>query len=205
MADISGVLLAGGKSRRMGQDKRFIEIGGKTLVERGLTVLEKLFSEILIVVAEPIPQIAQYGHRIVTDIFPGSGSLGGLYTGLSHASNLRIFSVGCDMPFLDPTVVGLIAALDRGADIIIPRLATGLQPMHAVYSKKCLSYLEGMITARNFRLHELIGVAALTVRVVNEEEIRPIDPHLLSFINVNRPADLELACKVHAFQKGKFR
>jgi molybdopterin-guanine dinucleotide biosynthesis protein A len=108
------------------------------------------------------------------------------------------------MPFLDPAVIGLIAAFDREADIVIPRLATGLQPMHALYSKKCLPYLEDMITTQNFRLHELADVPDLLVRVVTEGEIRSLDPRLLSFINVNRPADLDFACKLNAVRKESF-
>ncbi|MGH7230696.1 MAG: molybdenum cofactor guanylyltransferase [Nitrospiraceae bacterium] len=197
-AEITGVLLAGGKSRRMGRDKRFLDFGGRTLVERGLIVFEQLFSEILLVVAEPTPQLSKFGHRVITDVVPDCGSLGGLYTGLSYASHPRVFAAACDMPFLDPAVITLLAAFDREADVVIPQLATGLQPMHAIYSKDCLPRLKLMMSAGNLRLHELAGIAELSVQVVPEEQIRSIDPRFLSFINVNRPADLELARKLNA-------
>ena len=195
--DIAGVLLAGEKSRRMGRDKRFIDVGGRTLVERASEVFKQLFSEILIVAAEPTAALLALGP-VVTDTFPDRGSLGGLYTGLSRASRNRVFAAACDMPFLDPAVIAFMATFDRQADIVIPRLSTGLQPLHAIYAKNCLPDLHRMICAGNLKLHELVESRSLLVKVIPEEQIRSIDPRLISFMNVNRPADLEFAYKVNA-------
>jgi len=197
-AGIAGVLLAGGKSRRMGRDKRFLELGGRTLLARALSTYEELFSDVLVVVAESLDELAGVHHRVVTDLVPNCGSLGGLYTGLSHATYDQVFAAACDMPFLDPAVIALMAGLDRDADIVIPRLTTGLEPMHAIYSKTCLPHLQRMIKDQNLRLHELAQTPGLAVRIVSEEEIQSVDPQLLSFLNVNRPADLEFARKLDA-------
>jgi molybdopterin-guanine dinucleotide biosynthesis protein A len=199
LSDVTGVLLAGGKSRRMGRDKRFLELGGKTFLERTLVVFEQLFSEILVVVAEPIDRPTQTEHRIVCDLYPNRGSLGGLYTGLFYAAHRRVFTAACDMPFLDPAAVTFMAALDHHhhADIVIAQLATGLQPMHALYSKDCLPHLQHMIEAGDLRLHQLVQAPGLSTRLISEDEMRSVDPQLLSFFNVNRPADLQFAHKVH--------
>jgi len=196
--DTTGVLLAGGRSRRMGTDKRFLDVGEKTLLERALDVFEQLFSEILVVVAEPMPELAAVPHRVLVDVIPGCGSLGGLYTGLSGATRDRIFSAACDMPFLNAAVISHLIALSSGSDIVMPKLATGLQPMHAVYAKTCLPHIRRMIDAGQFTIQDVTRHEGLKIRLVPEDDLRRIDPRLLSFLNLNTPADLEFARKLAA-------
>ena len=192
MKDITGVLLAGGKSRRMGFDKRFLKLDGETLLRRVLSVYERLFTEIVIVVAEPTPELGDLGHRIVTDLIPNCASLGGLYTGLSIAGRTRIFAAACDMPFLNPAAIDYLVDLCED-DVVVPKLATGLQPMHAIYSKACLPYFKRMIDMHHLSIQEILENQELRVRLVSEEELRGVDPQLLSFLNLNTPADAELA------------
>jgi molybdopterin-guanine dinucleotide biosynthesis protein A len=192
MKGVTGVLLAGGKSRRMGLDKRFLKLGGETLLRRALAVYERVFTEILIVVAEPVPELNDIGHRVVTDLIPNCATLGGLYTGLSVASRPRIFAAACDMPFLNPAVIGhLLACCDD--DVVMPQLTTGLQPMHAVYSKACLPYFERMIAMNNLSIQAVLENHELRIRLVPEEVLRTFDAQLLSFLNLNTPEDAELA------------
>jgi len=195
---MTGVLLAGGKSRRMGRDKRFLELEGRTLLERALSVLESLFSEVIVVVAEPVLRLSGLRHQVVTDLVPNCATLGGLYTGLSSAAQGRIFAAACDMPFLNQSVIKWMAKLDRNADVVMAQLANGLQPMHAVYSKACLPHLERMLNARNLKVQELSQTPGLSVRLVSEDELREADPQFLSFLNINTVADLEFARKLLA-------
>ncbi|MEK6619324.1 MAG: molybdenum cofactor guanylyltransferase [Nitrospirota bacterium] len=195
---MTGVLLAGGKSRRMGRDKRFLELEGRTLLERALSVLESLFSEVIVVVAEPVLRLSGLRHQVVTDLVPNCATLGGLYTGLSSAAHGRIFAAACDMPFLNQSVIKWMAKLDRNADVVMAQLADGLQPMHAVYSKACLPHLERMLNARNLKVQELSQSPGLSVRLVSEDELREADPQFLSFLNINTVADLEFARKLLA-------
>jgi len=195
---MTGVLLAGGKSRRMGPDKRFLELEGRTLLERALSVLESLFSEVIVVVAEPVLRLSGLRHQVVTDLVPNCATLGGLYTGLSSAAQGRIFAAACDMPFLNQSVIKWMAKLDRNADVVMAQLANGLQPMHAVYSKACLPHLERMLNARNLKVQELSQTPGLSVRLVSEDELREADPQFLSFLNINTVADLEFARKLLA-------
>ncbi|MEK6527236.1 MAG: molybdenum cofactor guanylyltransferase [Nitrospirota bacterium] len=195
---MTGVLLAGGKSRRMGRDKRFLELEGRTLLERALSVLESLFSEVIVVVAEPVLRLSGLRHQVVTDLVPNCATLGGLYTGLSSAAHGRIFAAACDMPFLNQSVIKWMAKLDRNADVVMAQLANGLQPMHAVYSKACLPHLERMLNARNLKVQELSQTPGLSVRLVSEDELREADPQFLSFLNINTVADLEFARKLLA-------
>lgn len=198
ISDVTGVLLAGGKSRRMGQDKRWLEVGGRPLFHRVLSALEGLFQDILIVVAEPLPQLEGITHRVVTDLIPNCATLGGLYTGLSCAGSRRIFAVGCDMPFLSPKAITQMTALDRQADVVMAELATGLQPLHAVYSKACLPHMERMAKAGQLKVQELVQAPGLSVRIVTERDVRAADPEGLSFLNVNTPADIEFVRKLLA-------
>jgi len=195
---MTGLLVAGGKSRRMGRDKRFLELGGQPLLQRALSVLQRLFPEVLIAVAEPLSQLTGQGFRVVLDLIPNCATLGGLYTGLSSASHPRVFAVGCDMPFLNPEAIRRLAGLDAQADVVMPRLATGLQPMHAVYSKSCLPHLERMAKEQRLKVQDLAEAAGLTVKLVPEKDLLDVDPQLLSFFNINTPADLEFARKLLA-------
>src|SRR6267143_373552 len=102
--EVTGVLLAGGKSRRMGEDKRYLVVGEQTLLERGLGVLRSIFQEVLVVIAQDNPPLG-VDARVVRDLVPDCGSLGGLYTGLTQATAPCIFVVACDMPFLNQAVI----------------------------------------------------------------------------------------------------
>ncbi len=192
ITDVTGVLLAGGKSRRMGEDKRFILVGQETLFDRSLTVLRELFEEVCVVIAQDTPPL-QTEVPVVRDLISHCGSLGGLYTGLRLAKTQHIFVVACDMPFLNPDVVRHMVQLKNSADIVISRWATRLQPTHAVYGRNCLPVIEEMMTLQNRKIHSMIDHPALRVCVVPEAKIRQIDPNGRSMFNINTPSDLEQA------------
>jgi molybdenum cofactor guanylyltransferase len=193
---ITGVLLAGGKSRRMGNDKRTILIDGESLFNRALGVLKSVFQEVIVVLGEEDYPVNDEHIRVVHDIIPNRAAAGGLYTGLSYVTNSKIFVVACDMPFLNPEVIRYMATIANEVDITLAQLAHGPQTMHGIYSKSCLPSLEKMVKEENLRLQELLNDPSLRVRMVPESNILPLDPHLLSFMNLNSPADLELARKI---------
>ena len=190
--EVTGVLLAGGKSRRMGEDKRYLVVGEQTLLERGLAVLHSIFQEVLVVIAQDSLPL-KVAARVVRDLVPDCGSLGGLYTGLMQATTPYIFVAACDMPFLDPAVITQFTSRGASADIVMAKLAARLHPMHALYSKGCLPVLEQMIRARQLKVQEMLSHASLHVRYVTDADLLTIDPSGRSFQNVNTPADLEAA------------
>jgi molybdopterin-guanine dinucleotide biosynthesis protein A len=193
ITDVAAVLIAGGKSRRMGRDKRFLSLMGKTLFHRTLDALEEVFRDIIIVLAEPIPDLDVRNRQVVFDAIPCCGSLGGLYTGLTTTELPRVFAVACDMPFLNPRLIRYVAEFDGSADIVVAELATGLHPMHAVYSKKCQPVLRAMAERHDLKIQKLFLEGSLRIRVLREGDLAPIDPGLRSFQNVNTPEDLALA------------
>jgi molybdopterin-guanine dinucleotide biosynthesis protein A len=190
--EVTGVLLAGGKSRRMGEDKRYLVVGEQTLLERGLGVLRSIFQEVLVVIAQDSPPLG-VDARVVRDLVPDCGSLGGLYTGLTQATAPCIFVVACDMPFLNQAVIAQFTSRRATADIVMAKLAARLHPMHALYGKRCLPALEQMIRARQLKIQEIVSHASLRVQYVTEADLLTIDPSGRSFHNVNTPEDLEAA------------
>ena len=190
--EVTGILLAGGKSRRMGEDKRYLVVGDQTLIERGLGVLRSMFHEVLVVIAQDRAPL-DIDARVVSDLVPDCGSLGGIYTGLTQATTPYIFAVACDMPFLNQAVITQFTNRRETADIVMARLASRLHPMHALYGKGCLSAMEQMMVARRLKIQELVSHASLRVRYVTEADLLSIDPSWRSFHNVNTPEDLEAA------------
>lgn len=102
------------------------------------------------------------------------------------------------MPFLSREVIAHMVTLDRQADVVMAELATGLQPLHAVYSRACLPHMERMVKAGQLTVQELAHASGLSVRIVLERDLRSIDPEGLSFMNVNTPADVEFVRKLLA-------
>jgi molybdopterin-guanine dinucleotide biosynthesis protein A len=196
ITDVTGVLLAGGKSRRMGEDKRFILVGQQTLFERSCAVLREVFEQVCVVIAQDSPSM-QAEAPVVRDLIPDCGSLGGLYTGLRLAKTQHVFLAACDMPFLNPDIIRYMVCLKDQADIVISRWGSRFQPTHAVYGRNCLPVLEEMMNLQNRKIHSMIGHPALRVRVIAESEIRQIDQDGRSMFNINTPSDLEQARSVY--------
>lgn len=196
IGDVTGILLAGGKSRRMGEDKRFLLVGEQSLFERTLAVLQSIFQTVCVVIAQDSPPL-EAEVPVFRDLVAGCGSLGGLYTGLKQAHTEYVFVVACDMPFLNPILVRYMVSLRDKTDIVMVRLEQGLQPTHALYSRRCLPVMEGMLHARQLKIQDLATHQSLHTRLVAESELRKIDHEGLSFINVNTPADLDAARMRH--------
>jgi molybdopterin-guanine dinucleotide biosynthesis protein A len=190
--EVTGILLAGGKSRRMGEDKRYLVVGEQTLLERGLSVLRSAFQEVLVVIAQDSPSL-DIDARVVRDLVPDCGSLGGLYTGLIQATTPWIFAVACDMPFLNQAVIAQFTSRRVAVDIVIAKLAGRLHPMHALYGKRCVPVVEQMIQARRLKIQGMVSQSLLQVKYVTEKDLFTLDPSWRSFYNVNTVAELEEA------------
>lgn len=191
--NVSAVLIAGGKSRRMGQDKRFLELGGGSIFQRSLGLLTQTFRETIVVLAEPVDSLQVLGCKVVYDLIPNAGSLGGLYTGLMASSQPRIFAVACDMPFLNSDVIRFMVSFDTTMDIVVAQLGERFQAMHALYSQRCLPYLRAMVDERDLKIQKLFLHEDLRVAVIGEDQLNRIESGLKSFRNINTPDDLARA------------
>jgi molybdopterin-guanine dinucleotide biosynthesis protein A len=200
LTNISGVVLAGGQSRRMGKDKRNLEWGGTKFLDKVCLTLGELFDEIILVTAIEDYPCGHLPVRLVTDAIPHTGSLGGLFTGIKEASHSSVFVVACDMPFLNHLVISRLCGLPEN-DVVMAKLSTGYQPLHARYSKRCSHIVEQMIQDGNLRIHSLIQNPSLSVQIVEESLFDDIDPHGYSFLNINTPSDYEFARKAFSHLK----
>jgi molybdopterin-guanine dinucleotide biosynthesis protein A len=189
---MTGLIMAGGKSRRLGQDKRFLMLGGKSCLQRVLHAYHGLFDEIL-VVADAKEPFQSMGLRVVEDLIPGRATLGGLYTGLRYAGGDRVFAAAVDMPCLSADTIRIVLEQADQGDIVIPDLNGKLQPMHAVYSKACLPYLMELVEASRLKVQELCAIPGLRLHRIPQSVFERVDPELRSFFNINTPEDLALA------------
>jgi molybdopterin-guanine dinucleotide biosynthesis protein A len=187
MITTSGIVLAGGESRRMGTDKAFLEVGGIPTVQRVLKALEPLSDDLIIATNDP-EKFAGLPARLVSDVYPGKGALGGIYSGLLAARHDYALAVACDMPFLNPRLLRYLVSLAAGHDVVVPDSGDGrLETTHAVYAKACLEPIKQLLLADQLKIVKLFP--AVRVRYVRREEMLKIDPQLLSFLNMNTPAD----------------
>jgi len=139
-----------------------------------------------------LPQFIDYPKlRLVADIYPGKGALGGIYTGLATSDSLYNLVVACDMPFLNQGLLHYMVQIADGFDLVMPRLDNLVEPLHAVYSKGCLTPMENLLKQGNLKVSNLL--ALVKVRYVEAEEINQLDPKHLSFFNINTETDLETA------------
>jgi molybdopterin-guanine dinucleotide biosynthesis protein A len=195
--DTSGIILAGGKSLRLGHDKVLENVGKKSLLEQVISRIESLSRDIIIVTAEEriFPQLVyQPNLKVVPDIFPGRGSLGGIYTGLVASDSFYNLVIASDMPFLNQTLLGYMIEVSKGFDFVLPRINNMFEPLHAVYSKNCVAPIEFILKQGRKVIIELFDF--VKVRYVEAEEIDRVDPQHLSFFNINTKKDLELARRI---------
>lgn len=194
---LSLVIQAGGKSRRMGQDKALLDFGGRPLIQHIFERLDSIADEVLI-----ISNHGSYtflGVTIIPDVIPACGPLGGFYTAMVKAVNPLVAVVACDMPFVSPSLfIYQYQILENEAfDATIPLGSDGFEPFHAVYRKQaCLPSLKTTLDAGELCIHPWLEV--LRLRCLTPEEIIPFDPDGRAFMNTNTPTEFERALQMHA-------
>jgi molybdopterin-guanine dinucleotide biosynthesis protein A len=195
---ISVAVLAGGQSRRMGQDKAWLPVGGRPVVER---VIERVapLSDDLLLIAYADDAYRHLSARLVGDVYPGKGPLGGIYTALQAARYDHCLVVACDMPFLDAGLLRYLAGLVPGYDVVIPRVEEFPETLHAVYGKRCLEPIQRRLLADQLRIVGFFD--EVRVRYVERDDVAHFDPEFRSFMNMNTPADWERLQRL-AMQEG---
>jgi FdhD protein len=183
---VSGVILAGGKSSRMGSNKALLPYRGGRFIEAIHRQLSEIFEEVLLVTNNP----EQYDFlpcRKVADLFPGAGALAGIHSGLYHSSSPAIFAVACDMPYLNNDLVRHIAGQAETGNVIIPEGPEGLEPLHAVYGKGCLDAIETCLIMGEKRIVSFFSRANV-IRVA-ADQVACFDESFASFSNINTPEE----------------
>src|SRR5262245_39608442 len=191
MPRVSGVILAGGKSRRMGgSPKALLPFGGRPLIEHIAETLRSVLPDCLVVTNTP-ELYESLGLPMVGDVFPEGGSLGGIYSGLRAAPGEAAVCVACDMPFLAAGLVGYLASRAGEADVVIPDAAGELQTLHAVYGRACLPAMEQRLLAGQLRISGFFADVRV-LRIPDEIVARFAEPQIV-FMNLNTPGDLARA------------
>lgn len=196
---LSAAILAGGRSRRMGQDKALLRLGDRTMLEvvaaRAAGVADEVFF-----VASGRPEYERLGFRVVPDRLAEAGSLGGIFTALLTARNPYCLVLACDMPFVNPDLLAYMAGLPRDYDVLVPALPAEksdqggdatLETLHAIYGKGCLAPIESRLQAGRYKI---VGFFEdVRVRRIEGDELRRLDPELRSTVNANTPEEFAAA------------
>ena len=190
MKGVSAAVMAGGRSRRMGADKGWLDLGdGRPIVQRVIDALAEVADDVFVVANDE--RYGRLGLPVVRDRYLDGGALGGIATGIGAAANDRVLVAACDLPFLDPDVLRLLVQRAAGQVAVVPRVGGELQALHALYTKGCLPTMESALAAGRLRVADVLR--ELDVLEIGEDELRLAGPHLASFTNVNTPDDLTAA------------
>jgi len=183
---VSAVILAGGESRRMGNNKALLPYRSGRFIDAVHRQMAAIFPEVILVTNTPGLYQA-LPCRKVADLYPGMGALAGIHAGLHHSGNPRIFVVACDMPCLNSQLIRHLAARVEGHEVVVAESDSGLEPLHALYSKESLATIEQMLVAGEKRVMALYPKVRLLQ--LPAAEIARLDPGFASFRNINTRED----------------
>lgn len=184
---MNGIILAGGKSLRFGEDKVFTKVRGSILIESLISLLTPLFDNLIVVTNHP-ERLAGYPVRVTSDKTRGIGPIAGIQAGLMASDSETNFVLACDMPLISAGLIKYMQTI-KGYEAVVPSIEEKVEPLHAIYSKTCLPIIEQQIKAGRYKIQEMFF--KLSVCYINEEVIRNFDPNLISFLNINSKKDLE--------------
>ncbi|GAB1232208.1 molybdenum cofactor guanylyltransferase [Ferrigenium sp. UT4] len=189
--DCTALILAGGESRRMGQDKANLVLDGQTLLQRMAGIVQPLFAEVIVSVRQPRREVAL--PQVCDD--PGQvGPLAGLAAGLARAKTSWVFAVACDMPFITPVLIEYLARQRGAYQAVVPRVHGYPQPLAAFYAAACLPAVHACLEGNG--KHSLRALLdTLPVRYVSEDEMRVTDTELASFFDLDTPQDVRQAMR----------
>lgn len=186
--DCTALILAGGDSRRMGQDKATLQLDNRSLLEHVIIAMRQVFPDVIVSVRQPR---AELQHQQVCDTQPDSGPLAGLTAGMARAQTRWVFAIACDMPFIAPVLVQYLASLRAGHQAVVPRIGAHPQPLAAYYRRDVLPDLQASLQQRNLSLRAALD--KMVVRYVDETELRPLDTQLHSFFDLDTPQEFAAA------------
>lgn len=193
--NVAGVVLAGGLSTRIGQDKGRLEIGGVPQWSRPVERLRSLFSEVIYATNDPDFE-APADLKVTYDEVPHMGPLGGILAALRATEAERVFVVAYDMPFIQDKLVRYLVELAPLADVTVPVIGGKLEPLHAVYGQVCAEVIEERLKSGRRKIIDFYQ--AVSVHEAPETDLRHQDPELLSFFNINTWDDVKRAEKLMA-------
>lgn len=189
---ISGIILAGGKSKRMGSNKALLKIGGIPLIERVARSISGVCSEIIIAGGDP-KELGHLGYPVVPDVYPGCGPLSGLHSGLQAARNRYSFVSACDTPFLDERLIRRLVSNAVGYDAVILKAGEGFyEPLCSLYGKIFAKAAETSIKNGIYKIMTALSLVRWHPMVADPDDIPMLKKILF---NINTPIDYHQAIK----------
>ncbi|HWP67584.1 MAG TPA: molybdenum cofactor guanylyltransferase [Candidatus Limnocylindria bacterium] len=186
--NVAGVLLAGGRSTRMGgRNKAFAAVGGEAIAARTIRVLRETFPQVIVATNAP-EAYTRFDVEVVADVFPGAGPLAGLHAAMRVARHPYVFAVACDMPGLDASVIRHLVGRIGDADAVVPCWDGDIEPLHAVYAVRLLPLVERCLAEGRPAMRDFLPL--VRVDWVRESELRALAAAAASFTNVNTPEEL---------------
>jgi molybdopterin-guanine dinucleotide biosynthesis protein A len=180
---ISGFILAGGKSSRMGTDKALLSVQGQPLLQRMKNIIQPFCD--LVFISGNNPEYSKFGDPLIQDVFSGCGPISGVYSSLNFSTTEWNLFVSVDAPFINEELIRLLIENAVGCDCVIPRHESGVEPLIAMYNRSCMPTIEKIIKTGNFKLQNLISI--LDAKILNCNDLIQKYPRL--FHNFNRMED----------------
>jgi molybdopterin-guanine dinucleotide biosynthesis protein A len=208
MIGVSGLVLAGGRSARLGTDKRVVRLGGITLLDRATDLLAHVADDLMVAARSLVEDRGLAGERsdvrarspearrdirIISDVLPDRGPMAGILAGLQQARRERVLVVPVDMPMLTPEFLRFLVEADPDAAVTVPLWRAGLEPLVAVYHAVCAPAMAALLARGTGAVHAYVTSTALRVRRVEEPDIRRHGDPARLFLNINTPEDLTRA------------
>jgi len=189
---LTALVLAGGRGTRLGRDKALVAVNGTTMIERVVRLVRSVCDEILLLGGDP-KELGFLGLPVVPDSVPGEGPLPALRGGLEAMRHPWAFATSCDAPFLNPRLIEYLWKLRGVHQAVVPFTAMDRQPkpLCALYSKSCLPAIRKVLDGGERKMTAFYG--GVRFLLVPEDNLRLVDPYLLSFHNVNTQEDLRIA------------
>jgi molybdopterin-guanine dinucleotide biosynthesis protein A len=194
---VLGAIMAGGQSRRFGRNKALVEFGGRTVIERVVEALAPAVERIILVGNDPEPY-RFLGLPIHFDMLPGAGALGGIYTAVVAGLGRPVVVASCDLPLVTAPLFERLAALSGSADAVVPRGATGLQPLCAAYGPACRAAIEERVQLGQLKVAGFFS--AVQVRYLGAAELAELGDEAALFFNINTPEEYQRALALAGLQ-----
>ncbi len=169
----------------MGTDKALLELGGKTLLERAITLCKPLSSELLISSNSDLH--AGFNYPIIKDEVKDCGPIGGIYSGLKQSNFDWNLVLSVDAAFVDALFLQFLLKNTGDFDAVVPFSEKGGEPLIALYNRSCISKMEKLIENGEYKMHNLLK--SVNTNWVDAQEYLNKNKRL--FANLNRPEDLE--------------
>lgn len=185
----TAVILAGGKSSRMGFNKEFLSFNGKNILDNTIFILKKVFEEIIVITENP--QVYKNKEVLACrDLIPGLGPVGGIYTALKIAKSHFVYFIACDMPYINIDFINYmkISVMERDVDVCVTQVGEYFEPFNSFYSKNLTKMIEENIAEKKLAIYHLVKNSPCLY--ISQLEAESFSPNLDMFANLNTPDDV---------------